>query len=669
MLKTLFFSLILIFLSSNGTANWSSLEKEAVALEKLMVKAKTCVPVLSKNQAQFCTGIKISSRDFSFFQNASFSSCRKKINLNGYKALDFSTKLPQEVLSDFRFTSKRAQTYHDRKWVVFKEFSGRIDCIHELLHIYQRKKEFQGALNPRYRYQLKLKILRQINAVVAEVEALEKSGEKRKAQEVATKLEPYIALLRKWNKLITWLDEKEIYYFIYENCRMLKCERQDREIALANLFRLRAFFPWRYANKFKSLARNAIYQKKNLILKKVKDSFVWTKQLSAKTIRSLANKNLEELVEVVNVEGIFTKEVGVGKESVYCRDQKLGANFSKKTDTVFLLKLLLYKTQLSENSTLCSAFSHKKNLQKLYKLGKLSLKKYDEQLLFLGLLRDYADFKASGRLSEILKSKSSYYNLLRISARLNFLDNKSKGALFSGQELVFKIRDELPIVMVNKEEFILDLGAMNSVYPPSLLKVDEYLKLEPLSSLDLNTLYGRKVGVPKVSNNNTTKVGELSVSKAEWVIASLGIKGVKGLLGLDFFKGRDFKIYPKVKKIEFKNFPSIPANALLLQRDWNDQVSALEVLCPAGPVLRLDTGSQVLGDISSYSIEPQLFKKLSSGEAHGCGPIVLKGPFTKIIRQGPLFERGVSLNLGWPWISQFSAVNVSNKGGWIEFIK
>lgn len=241
-----------------------TLEKEML---KMMESAKECVP----RKDQLCTGVKFTPEKLKELYKADLPACKTDLVKRSYKFL--SEKEIGDRYPEFTNSTKRALTIFDEKLVLFKtnEFN-RIDCLHELLHVYQHDPAANWDLAPATRKYVENKFLVHLNKAVVAVEEAEKSGNIKAAKEMNEKLQPFITLLQDWSKLYDWFDEKDIHYFIYSQCAEFKCTELDLDIAVSNLFKLINYFPDETKPKIRTAAAKLLAQKEDKASLHVKKS-------------------------------------------------------------------------------------------------------------------------------------------------------------------------------------------------------------------------------------------------------------------------------------------------------------------------------------------------------------------------------------------------------------
>ncbi len=168
-------------------------------------------------------------------------SCQTKIQREGYRVVDNIAEI-QKLNSDFIHSTLRAQALHDQKVILFKVISNRIDCFHELIHVFQNSDKLKNELSSHKRNELQDGYIKTMNLLINEIETMEKKKNVSAAKEMEGSIRPYIEFIKEWQLLNDWLQEKDVHYFIYQNCNALKCTNEDKEIALSNLYLLKKYF-------------------------------------------------------------------------------------------------------------------------------------------------------------------------------------------------------------------------------------------------------------------------------------------------------------------------------------------------------------------------------------------------------------------------------------------
>lgn len=226
------------------------------------------------SQIELCTGLTLRKNDLNFLKGLDLKSCKNFLKQMKYQVLEVSPEdsikgLNQEI-KDFFSSTKLALILHKERKILFKNKANRGDCIHEVLHFYQRHRENENPLSPIRRKEAEERLQLLLEKAVVEVEKVEKKGDKEKAKKMAGQLSPFIQLQKEWKKMINWLDEKEIYQLFFDFPGVFGFSERDIDISLANLVRLQDSLPWRLKERVLyrgNLALNKKYQEVRTPLK------------------------------------------------------------------------------------------------------------------------------------------------------------------------------------------------------------------------------------------------------------------------------------------------------------------------------------------------------------------------------------------------------------------
>lgn len=172
--------------------------------------------------------------------------CFKEIRGRNYVVIYDGEKsaIPSDDIDSFLNSSKRAETFHESKTVVFKkQVANRIDCMHELIHVYQWTSESSDELAPPIRQKHSEEIQKNLESAVGEIEKFEKTKNLKEAKSRADQLTPYLEHLKEWNALTDWLDEKDAHFVIFSLCPKLNCTLTDLDVATANLYKRKPYLP------------------------------------------------------------------------------------------------------------------------------------------------------------------------------------------------------------------------------------------------------------------------------------------------------------------------------------------------------------------------------------------------------------------------------------------
>ena len=533
-----------------------------------------------------------------------------------------------------------------------------------------------------------------------------------------------ITFLRQYAHISSWLDEKEVYYFFYKLCHSdLKCSKDSWDTVLANLFKLKDKLPWRFRNEIIAQAIKDTRQKEDFFLNKVKYRDLTA--LEYNTVDKLFQKTWKELVSFIKKEGVklyqlnqekiavkgvkfippsILSKISHPKEkdliSVLARskisfgravgkfvcfpkrssDSKLKGlrhyivitnNSSKET----LIHEYMHYLQSLKNPTYCSAITEQANISQLFEKGKITRGEYESNIIRYKILTWKAEYEVYQHMAEKVKSS----NLEKLNNRIQLLiyrirlarpnDKKYKMFIPAGK-IKFKVEDNLPKINILNGNLVLDLGAMDSVIRPAL--VFQHFGSSDLGPLKMKTVQnalGKKREAPFVVLHKEIQIDNYRVKNSPWLLANLKISNIDGVLGLSFFENRHLILYPKRKSIEIVEELKRPPDALKIQRDYDSQVQSVEFVCPQGLIVRLDSGSQVEGDMSNKLLPNVVgaFRDMKKG--YQCGGLKIFGNFKSHLQNEVIFDRGVGLNVGWPWLAQFDRVTISLRDAWIHFSK
>lgn len=666
--------LLLIFCGSLQANEYDGLRKIKKKMQRNLYRAVQCLPELSKNGGvNFCTGFSLSKRQLSSLKNMSFNQCKKQVSKK------FGFTLSQEVqprqikvseYSKFMNSTKRAQVYYPEKLVLLKQETDRIDCIHELLHLYQyfSKNKKEHSIFKRKEYEDKMVL--QLEKHILRVSLLEKKKDIRGAQKIGAKLQPYIKFLGRYKSQSQWLHEKEIYYFLYKNCESFKCSVVDKDIALANLYHFRKHFPWRVKDWLIAESAQLIKQKEFQVYKRLAKTWKAQESFSKDKIINMIDTNLEVLQKDLKERGIYFVKNSIFKEGVVCDEKDLVILYSGELDHALVVAAVIRFGQLKKNSKLCSYWPDTRVTSKKFNQGIINRADYERIVLTSKMAKVLSD-------QEVYDTLFKHQNLFPTDETSLILDrwlgaktrsiftiweNKLPEVFSPGMKIRFAESNDLPMIYVNSRKLVLDLGAMDSVIRPIALSSNELRSMIVLESKTLKTAEGRTQTAPKVMLTTPLVHGAHKLMSTRWVLADLKIIGVDGTFGLNNFDRSEFSIKPKNKIIQFVKFPKKPKGALDLQSNFRSEFDAIEFKCPEGYIVRVDTGSQVRGDIKPENLGSNYKRNILK-----CGTVNFKGPFEELDLEGPIFSRDVILNLGWPAIREFSRVDISLKKGWINF--
>jgi hypothetical protein len=267
----------------------------------LLSQARECLPQDNK----LCTGVSFDKKELANLHRITLQDCKSELLKRGFRLID-DPELSEHHQS-FINSTMRAQTLIKEKKVLYKSDNfNRIDCIHELLHVYQHGHELNEELAPRIRSTLTEKFITFLNIALKKVEAAEKDKNLREAKNLGSKVQTEINFIKTWNEMDNWLNEKDVHYFIYSQCDKFECTQLDKEIAISNLYRLSSYLPQKEALQIKNEASLILEAKERKAISEASQLWVPTifsddefHQMSALSwddlSKSLAVKNIKLL--------------------------------------------------------------------------------------------------------------------------------------------------------------------------------------------------------------------------------------------------------------------------------------------------------------------------------------------------------------------------------------
>lgn len=208
-------------------------------------------------------------------------------------------------------STKQALTFHKPKVVAFKKDNSLVDCIHELIHVFQWTETGSADLAPLNREKTVDRILAQAELEVIQVEKQEKAKNIKVAKELAAAVQKKIDLRKELDSLTDTLDEVEAHYFILQNCDRLLCSGEDRETALANLRRLSDNLPAEIREQVNKEVSQLIQKKKEEPIKKANGQWKAHNAADAiKEVEGLLAKSWRELATTIKDAGISLVRIG-----------------------------------------------------------------------------------------------------------------------------------------------------------------------------------------------------------------------------------------------------------------------------------------------------------------------------------------------------------------------
>lgn len=428
-----FFIIIFSFIFLLGSVSFAD---EKVQLEssikKIQALSKSCVPRKEKNQTEFCTGFSLTDAYLAKLVEGGVNGCRSEIQKSGFKIIseEKDKNLSEAEWFDFINSTQRALTFHEQRIVAFKKGTGLVDCVHELIHVFQQTKA-KGELSAKNRQNLLQKIEGTLDKKVVEVESLEKQGQVEKAKKLAAGLSELINGAKSIIALSEGLDEVEAYLYVYQNCEKLACDKDDKETAIANLLPRGALLPDVLKESVAKEAKQIVKEKKQTAI--VEANKNW-RVLDANTEKKLAmllksdwDKVTEQLkqdgLKIVTIDAIDQDERDLLGESKILKGQALGKYLCKlgklQSPTLVVAKQATVGTLVHEyghflqskiNTGYCTAIFGQKKVDDEFKTGKITRTDHDNKLLY---------YQAINALAE----KEIYTFLLKHKETLDKVDN------------------------------------------------------------------------------------------------------------------------------------------------------------------------------------------------------------------------------------------------------
>lgn len=342
---------------------WQSFAVEPVTLElskkmiALIQEAKDCGIEKEANGVTLCTGIRLTKKDISFFKGLNLKSCQKFIRQLGYhvyansnkgKATLARTKKDKsfkQMRDEFNGSTKLAFIDYGMKTVLFKPSAKVGDCIHEIVHFYQHNRESSAALAPANREKLQEQLQKQLEKEVDVVASWEKKGNKEMAQELAHQLGPLIQLQKEWIKLTNWLDEKEVYEFMFDYYKIMGLQERDLDIAVSNLVRLKYALDWRWREKALYTANQLLNHKYERVKASTKN-FKSEKKYNDQYVAGKISRDEFEQKVIAQRKGVALRDY---KSATKLKDQLTaltrGRFYSKELKLLFEAKKFNYKVK------------------------------------------------------------------------------------------------------------------------------------------------------------------------------------------------------------------------------------------------------------------------------------------------------------------------------------
>jgi len=260
------FLTILSFVSHSSLAFTDALLKEGKSMIALIQKAKDCNVKKVNGGLHYCTGLRLSKQDLKFLSEMDLTACKLFLQQMKFNVFEVEEgrrpeAVPEKDFNHFFSSTKLAYILHEESVILFKNEAKKGDCVHEVIHFYQRHRPNYYSLAPLKRKNKEKRLQGLLEEAVSLVEEAEKKGQKEKALNMAKNLQPFISLQREWQKLIDWLDEKEVYQAFFDYPELFNISERDYDVALANLVRLRESLPWDLLERVLRAANNELDKK------------------------------------------------------------------------------------------------------------------------------------------------------------------------------------------------------------------------------------------------------------------------------------------------------------------------------------------------------------------------------------------------------------------------
>jgi hypothetical protein len=272
-----------------------------------------------------------------------------------------------------------------------------------------------------------------------------------------------------------------------------------------------------------------------------------------------------------------------------------------------------------------------KEYQKLFHKGLISREEYEEKVI---ALRKY-----KARL--LIKSSPSVLDKLDGLGRMREF---SKAGPVSSEKMTapFKFKDGFMQVSIGGFWMVVDFGAQKTILPKALFNNLKMHEVKLLASQVLKTTKGQTKASPYIQVLKGLSFGKSRVVGIKGAATELGLKGVDGVLGMDFF--RSYNSAKWVVDFEKKILKPLEKEikGVSLVKNGSGNFDSLEYHCRFKPLVkvRVDSGSQVFGDVSSLS-KKKVRKCFSE-----------KGRFGYLNPNSLLFSRKVDVNLGLPFLRE-----------------
>lgn len=292
-----------------SAADMSQIDQDISAAESLIKTAASCLRNrMDGGPLEFCTGLSLDAAQAKELMVMSRDRCLKEIKKSGYSVADKKRPagFPVGEWNHFNQSLNRATTFHDHKTVAFNTGSGRIDCIHELIHVYQWARKTNSGktlLSKEIREKIDL-ATRALEREIAKIADLERKGSINEAKAEAQKLQPFIDRLKQASATGEDIDEIEVHGFIYDHCQEMGCGDADRDMALANLNLRASMLPQQRVDRLQKDTEIRRIEKISPYSKKAQQAWKPLTEAQLKDARSLIQKDWEQLIQALQKDGL-----------------------------------------------------------------------------------------------------------------------------------------------------------------------------------------------------------------------------------------------------------------------------------------------------------------------------------------------------------------------------
>jgi hypothetical protein len=435
-----------LLLAACSPKSFEDVKNEVVDLNK---KAASCMKSLSLEDSKLCT--------FEYDLNSkvyeSKNDCEKSFDIKGIATIYVDDENKNDF-PDFYNSTNRALLDHINRKVLFKKkIYNLVDCYHEYIHLLQAHYGNELGLNRRRKLSERFKVL--LAKQADKVAYHEKKQEEKQALKLANQVQNGINELQKFNSLAKNLDEIEAYHLVLRRCNDLKCSRNDREIALANLLKNKAHLNAEYVKWLEKSAKEVILSKKKELFQSVNKK--WKKSNLKKVIKELiqlspykliqkikqsriglyriassSNFNMklfekdmlskdiynkipvveDELRDLIGVKILLGKAMG----KFVCSEDKKFIIGNRLLSKATLIHEYLHFIQSKTNPSYCGGDIKQKQLYSQFSQGRIDKKTYEKEVLKIQIQDQLAEYEV---YSELVKYENEFSDIVN-------LNNKAK---------------------------------------------------------------------------------------------------------------------------------------------------------------------------------------------------------------------------------------------------